>query len=44
MFDSMKAIYNDHQHSDIWKIEVTDYDLMITTSDDAYPIFFEKSK
>lgn len=42
--DSMKAIYNDHQESDIWKIEVTDYDLMITTSDDAYPIFFEKSK
>ena len=43
MSDSMKAIYNDHQQSDIWKIEVTDYDLMITT-DDAYPIFFEKSK
>lgn len=42
--DSMKVIYNDHQESDIWKIEVTDYDLMITTYDDAYPIFFEKSK
>lgn len=43
MVDSMKVIYN-NQQSDILKISVTDYDLMITTSYDAYPIFFEKSK
>lgn len=40
----MKTLFNDHQKSNIWKIEATDYDLMITTYDDAYPIFFEKSK
>ena len=40
----MKTLYNDHQSSDILKIEATDYDLMITTSDNVWPIFFEKSK
>ena len=40
----MKTLYNAQQSSDILKIEATDYDLMITTSDNVYPIFFEKSK
>ena len=40
----MKTLYNTHQSFDILKIEATDYDLMITISDNIYPIFFEKSK
>lgn len=40
----MKTLYSAHQSSDILKIEATDYDLIITTSDNVYPIFFEKLK
>ena len=40
----MKTLYNAYQSFDILKIEATDYDLMITISDNIYPIFFEKSK